>query len=285
MNRIALRASLIAFVSIMAACTVEMHNVPAGYVGRILTPTGWDTAIQESGQVDLKSKDTNGRYAVLVLLESTTTTVKEQFLAAGQDPKRKTDGTDHRILTKNGTPLSVDFYVRCLLHDDAKVRNNIFAQITPLDTKDDREKMITIEMVYDHFASMDVRSGARRIFGKYATYEEVLKNMEAINTELEAMVIETFKRNNVPLKIQNAQISNVKPDEKVYATRNELSSADSKVQSIDQIGAALRRNPEYVAYMKWETLREVAGKGTTIIVNESDRPMAVTVPARQPAEK
>ena len=121
---LSLAIAALAVMALSTACTVEMHNVPAGFVGRILTPTGWDATIAESGQIDLKSKDNQGRYAVLVLMESTTTTVKEQFLAAGQDPKRKTDGTDHRILTKNGTPLSVDFYVRCMLPDDKAQRNN-----------------------------------------------------------------------------------------------------------------------------------------------------------------
>ena len=39
---------------------------------------------------------------------------------------------------------------------------------------------------------------------------------------------------------------------------------------------------EYGPLPAW---KEIAGKGTTIIVNENDRPPAVTVPARQPAEK
>lgn len=258
----------------------DIRGIPAGHVGRVLTPSGWDAKIMESGQVDLKQKDTSGRYSVLVLLEATTTTVKEGFLQKGAD------GEDHRVLTRNGTPLTMDFYVRCMLPDDAEARNGIFVQITPDAVKDDtRVQSISIEKVYAHFARMDVRGGARAIIARYTSYDDVVQNLEKINTEIELMVVETFKKNGVPLKVQNARISNIKPDERVYASQNELSSASAKVAAIEQIGEALRRNPQYTSYMRWEALKEMSGKGTTIIVNEGGQPIATTVQARPPAEQ
>src|SRR5215469_17593135 len=133
-------AALIAVVAVsLSACNVK--EIPAGYVGRVLTPTGWEDKIYEAGQVDLGTKHFIGTYNTLVLLEASSTTVKEQFMSAAMSPDRQ----DHRVLTKNGTPLAVDVYVRAMAPDDPKQRNNIFALVTPAISANDPDvSVITI---------------------------------------------------------------------------------------------------------------------------------------------
>jgi len=77
----------------------------------VLTPTGWEQSTRSAGQEDLRGADRNGNFSVLILLEATSTTVKEQFLEANADAV-KHDNTDHRVTTKDGAPLSVDVYRR-----------------------------------------------------------------------------------------------------------------------------------------------------------------------------
>ena len=69
-----------AFAAFLSACNVK--QIAAGYVGRVLTPTGWEDRIYEAGQVDLGTKHFSGTYNTLVLLEASSTTVKEQFTSA-----------------------------------------------------------------------------------------------------------------------------------------------------------------------------------------------------------
>lgn len=252
---------------VITGCGQEYKEIPAGHVGRVLTATGWQEQVREAGMVDLRDTDMQGRYSVLVLLEATSTTVKEQFLAKG------TDSEDHRVLTKNGTPLTVDLYTRALLPENESVRNAIFVQVTPEDTGDSRIKRITIERIYDRFARMDVRGKVRGIFAQYEDYEAVYANYDEINAKIATAVLETFKQNGVPLKLQNAQLSNVKPDETIWAAQNIKVAADAQVVAIDKVGAAYRRNPEYGIAKKWESLIQIVEKGgqngtNTVIITD-----------------
>jgi hypothetical protein len=120
-------------------------------MGRVLTPTGWEQNTRSAGQVDLRAPDTNGNYSVLVLLEATSTTVKEQFLEANADASKQ-DKTDHRVTTRDGAPLSVDVYIRAMLPDDEPTRDRIFTLVTPgADPEDSRVRRISIQNIYERF--------------------------------------------------------------------------------------------------------------------------------------
>jgi hypothetical protein len=148
------------FSVVISGCT-QIENIPAGYVAKMLTPTGWDEKIYEAGQVDIGQTTNNGQGNTLVLLEASSVMIKESFKEEGED------GQDHRVKTLTES-LAVDAYVNVILPDDPKIRNSIFALVTPAATKgSDRVKVITLEMVYRQFAQMDVRSKTRSIFSKY----------------------------------------------------------------------------------------------------------------------
>lgn len=269
--------------ALLSACS-NYKEIQAGFVGRVLTPTGWEKNVRESGQVDLGKKSWNGAYNALVLLEATSTTVKEQFMQAEMSP----DKQDHRILTKDGVPLAVDVYIRAIIPDDEVGRNNIFVQVTPRDDKKDPlVRWIMVEDVYERFAQMDVRSKVRGIFAKYKDYNMVYSNYERISDEIAAMVAKTFKENGVPLKLQNVSLSNVKPDETLWAAQNKSASAQAEVDAINKIGEALRNNPQYREFLKWRSLEKItengskSGTNTVIIVDSDDRGMASSFAAAE----
>jgi hypothetical protein len=111
-------ALLLITAATMSSCENKVVNIPSGFVGKKLTPTGYDKETKEAGQVDIGDEARDGTATSLVLLEVTTTTVKEQFLASGDG----NDKEDHRVRTKDGTPLAVDIYVQMAVPVDATIR-------------------------------------------------------------------------------------------------------------------------------------------------------------------
>jgi regulator of protease activity HflC (stomatin/prohibitin superfamily) len=256
------KIGLLVFAGVLSGCTgPAVRSIPAGHVGKVLTPTGWQQETRSAGQVDLRQADSNGNFNVLVLLEATSTTVKEQFLEADADPARH-DHTDHRVTTQDGAPLSVDVYIRAMLPDDESTRDRIFTLVTPVpDSRDERVRQITIQNIYERFAQMKIRNNIRMIFAGYPTYKEVAANYGSINDKISDMVIRTFDEDHVPLKLQDVQLSNVKQDAAVFKAQNDLAAAQAQADAIARIGDAIRRNPEYREYMKWQSLKEIAATG------------------------
>ncbi len=259
-TKLMLLSSSILFLS---ACSgPAVRSIPAGYMAKVLTPTGWEQNARTAGQVDLREPDRSGAFSVLVLLEATSTTVKEQFLEANADPSRH-DQTDHRVTTKDGAPLSVDVYIRAMLPDDESARDRIFTLVTPVaDSQDDRVRRISIQNIYERFAQMKIRNNIRMIFSQYAAYKDVAANYGGLNDKIADMVVRTFAEDHVPLKLQDVQLSNVKQDPAVFKAQNDLAAAEAQADAIAKIGDAIRRNPEYREYMKWQSLKEIASTGT-----------------------
>ena len=252
----------VAFAMILIGCSPAIRDIPAGFCAKKLTPSGWDKTILGAGQVDIGQQD-NGSYTSLVLLEVTSVAVKESF---GQSVN---GGEDHRILVGK-TPVSVDVYVRMMAPQDPERRNALFAQITPIKTGVDRVSMITVEQIYKQFAQMDVRSGIREILQKETVVDSVTRNLGKLNDELGAMVIKMFKRSGVPLDVQNVTLSNVKMDQTVWDAENQKAAALAQVEAINKIGAALRANPEYGLFKKYDTYEKIKDKiGSFTIIDGS----------------
>lgn len=251
----------IALLSFSIGCDAKVKNIPAGYVGKLLTPTGWDKKILEAGQVDIGATDSDNRGNQLVLLEATSSTMKECFSASGSEA----DKQDHRVMLKGGTPVAVDIYVQVSVPSDPELRNAIFAMVTPDkmtgENNDGRVSAIYLGNVYTRFAQMSIRGKVREIFSQYEDYNDIMKHYPEVNAKVAVMVAEVFKTNKVPLELVSGQISNVKPDETVWAANNKMASADAEVSAITKVGDALKRNPGYIEAKKWDTIRELGEKG------------------------
>jgi hypothetical protein len=249
----------------LSSCGAKVANIPPGYIGKILTPTGWEDKIYEAGQVDLGKPDGQGRGNQLVICEATSVTIKEQF----GKPSADNGNEDHRVITKQKTPLAVDVYVQVMVPDDKRMRDSIFAQVTPVQWKDaERVSGITLTQIYQQFAQMTIRGKTRQIFSAYKDYDEVMTRYDEASKVVGGMIAETFAQNKVPLKLVAGQLSNVKADETVWAAENQKAAAAAQVAAIEQVGEALRRNPGYIQKYQWDVLKEIAGKqNLTIIVN------------------
>ena len=235
-------------------CSNDFREIPAGHVGKMLTPTGWQEEIREAGQVDIGKTNANGSYNSLVLLEATSTVVKESFGKAGQG-----DAEDHRIIISK-TPVTVDVYVRMMVPSDPKTRNAIFAQVTPTVIQE-KTSMIKVENIYKQFAQMDVRSGVRAILQKETDVYYISSHLDVLNDRLGAMVVKLFEKNGVPLLVQNATISNIKMDASIWEAENQKTAALAQVEAITKIGAAIRDNPQYMLFKKYDTYKDLANSG------------------------
>lgn len=247
---------------LLCGCSTNYREIPAGYIGKVLTPTGWQEGLLEAGQVDIKEAEYSGLANRLILMEATSVSIKEGFgMASGNDKE------DHRILISSA-PVSVDIYVRMMVPTDPKKRDGIFSMITPDAVRGtDRTYAITCVMIYGKLAQMDVRSQIRAILQNAASVQDINRNLDKYNDLLGAALAKTFEKNGVPLLLQNATISNVKVDESVWQAENQKQAALSQVEAINKIGAAIRDNPGYLAFKKYETYEKISGKiGTFTII-------------------
>lgn len=267
------------FVAIFAGgCSpAAIEDVPPGYIGKILTPTGWKDGVYEAGQVDIGQLDAERRGNRLINCEASSVTVKESF----SGPSEANGNEDHRIVTQKKVPLAVDLYVQVAVPDDPKTRDSIFAQVTPRPSKnDERVSWIYLQDIYNQFAQMDIRGKTRQIFTSYKDYDDVMAHYDDVNKKISAMIIDTFKQSKVPLKLISGQISNVKADATVWEAENKRAAATAEVDTINAIGKAIRENPGYLEKYKWDQLKDMAGKGVTVIVNDggANKPIGINIP-------
>lgn len=238
----------------LVSCQNQKWNIPSGYVGKVLTPSGYQTGILEAGQVDLGEKDADGTANNLVLLEATSVTVKEQFNKTGNDE-------DHRISLrgKDGTKyMTCDIYVQLSLPKEEKLRENAFVCVTATPNgTDGRVSTIKLEDIYDQFAQMNVRGKSREVFTPYKSIDDVLANMDKLNAEIGKIVSEVITSSGAPVQLMSVQLSNVKEDQTIVASKNKEEASEAEVNIINKVGAAINSNPKYVEYYKWQVISEI----------------------------
>lgn len=269
---------LIASTMTFSSCSNVVRPIPSGHVGKELTPTGFSDAILESGQVDLGPESGDGTSTSLVLLEVSTTTVKESFDAAGSDSN---EVGDHRVRTKDGAPVAVDIYVQMAVPQDKKLRDGIYAMISPTPTSDPRVSIITISSIYNQFAKMTIRGNVRGIFAKYQNVDSVYAHYTEINAEISLMVINVIKQSKAPFEILNAQLSNVKEDPTILESKNALVAAKNQVEAANMLGKAIKENPQYLESRRLEVLEKIGvASKNTIIVMDTKSNSTLTIPTR-----
>lgn len=255
----------ILMASIFTSCDSKFYDIPPGYVGMILTSKGWSNQILEAGQVNLGTNDIDGEKNQLTLLEATSVSVKESFLDGS--------GEDNRVKI-GGLPATADVYVRMIVPKNKEARLSIFSQITANSTNDN-VSTIKLEDIYNRLAKMDVRSSIRQVFSKYNSVDDVIANQEIVSDSIAVRIVRHFERTGVPLILQNVSISNVREDSSLIASKNAVSAANSEVEKIKAIGAAIRENPGYLEAKRLEVYEHIAGKGTTFVISEGGSPVLV----------
>jgi hypothetical protein len=214
---------------ILTSCA-DIVNIPPGYEAKILTPTGWQKGVITAGQVDIGRNDNEGRGNQLVLMEATTVTVKESFTQKVNDQTKEAE--DHRVRTKDGTPLNVDIYVQIAVPIEPEVVDAAFSSITPKETDKSRIFQISVQDIYERFAQMTVRGKVREIFAGYKDADDIMQNYAKVNAEIELMAHEVFKKSGAPCTLVSAQLSNVKEDGEILESKNKLVAARNEAEAI-----------------------------------------------------
>jgi regulator of protease activity HflC (stomatin/prohibitin superfamily) len=268
---------LLSAILLLASCQNVVKNIPSGYVGKTLTPTGFSDLILESGQVDLGDTKSDGTFSSLVLLEVTTTTIKETFISNGTIAGEE---GDRRCRTKDGAPVAVDVFVQVAVPQDKKLRDGIFSMISPRQSSDARVSVISVNDVYNQFAKMTIRGNVRSIFAKYANVDSVYAHYSAVNAEISLMIIKVIKDSKAPFEILNAQLSSVLEDPTILESKNKLVAAQNEVAAAELLGNAIRKNPNYMEMVRLQTIEKVGtnSKSTLIIMDtKNDKTFSIPI--------
>lgn len=236
---------------ILVACNTWI-TVPPNYIAKILTPTGYTKEIYPPGQVDIGDKDSNGRGNSLVLIQRSGLEVKESFI------EKDTDGQDHRCLTTDGNPVSLDVRFIFALPDV-----NTPAGIKDLDTlfllgnpviKTDRVFEITASSIYTQQAQQFVRGYIRRTVATYQNFNEMFKAFAngKLTEELTSKVAKILVDQGVTFRLVSVEVSNMKPDETVVRAQLAQMEAQARNISIDTITKFLAEDPTGMRAKVWE---------------------------------
>ncbi len=266
MKHLSIIAALAITTIFTTSCNNVVKNIPSGYVGKVLTPTGLSDEILESGQVDLGEEKHDGTFSSLILLEVTTTTIKETFLANGTNPGEE---GDRRCRTKDGAPVAVDVFVQVAVPQDKQLRDGIFSMLPPVQTPDGRVSTITVQDVYNQFAKMTIRGNVRAIFAKYQNVDSVYSHYAEVNAEISLMIIKVIKESKAPFEILNAQLSNVLEDPAILDSKNKVVAAKNEVEAANMLGDAIKKNPFYLESRRLQVLEKIgtASKSTVIVMD------------------
>ena len=277
-----MRKSILLFVLavlVLSSCQ-NVINVPPGFQAKILTPSGFEDDVKGPGQVDIGKETSAGVGNQLVMLESTAMTVKEPFTQKiNAETKEK---MDHRLRTSDGTPLNGDIYVQIGVPTDRTVLDDVFTSITPVQTDNKRVYKVSIVDIYRQYAQMTVRGKVREIFAGYETTSAVMSNIERINGQITIASHEIFKNSGAPVLLMSVSISNIKEDDEILASKNALIAAENEAKSIEMIGKAMRKYPEYNDKYKLDVIAKFSEQtGNTLILTMGgeDGPIK-TVPVR-----
>lgn len=267
--------ALLVVVVITATSCRDIRNVPPQYVGRILSPTGWEDKLYFPGQVDIGQLDSYGGGNSLVLIQTSAFAVKESFLGA----QAMQDKEDHRVFTADRTPVSLDIRLMFTSPDvqrDPESVKRFFTLGNPaLSGKDERVMSISLESIYNEQAQLQVRGKIRDATSKFKSFNDAFERISELNKEIWTIVTGVLQERSVPLVLVDCQISNMKPDPLVWENQVKVQAADAEIETMKKLQGYLDQNPTARLIFVLSKLKEIAGiaseKGNnTIIISTLD---------------
>lgn len=271
MNKISVGVRVLLILALtvpLAACWEHFVNVPPNDIGMILTPTGYEDKIYSPGQINLGELDSAGQGNTLVLIQRSAFQIKEAFV--GADPTG--DNEDHRCLTGNVAPMTIDVRLTFALPDyttdvGKKDLSRIFLLGNPEATNDSRVVRITAESIYQDQTQQQVRSKLRQICGSYAdftTANAAFSNGD-LNLKVEEAIRGVMTEMKIPLRLVSAAVSNMKPDQTVLEAISANQAAEQRVKAMQTLTDFLDEDPtgnRAVVY-KFQNLQEIVDKAGT----------------------
>lgn len=230
----------------LTACN-EYYAVPPNAVGMVLTPTGYDGKVLSPGQVNLGDLSPSGEGNQLVLIERSGVQVKESF--AG--PLANADKEDHRCLTKDGAPVTID--VRLLLalpnyetkQGAADLQRLLLLGRPQADKNVKRTSWITADSVYADQAQQQTRGKIRQVCASYATFKALNEAFSSgvLTEQMTTAVAKSLVEANVPERVLNATVSNLKPDPSVIEALVRQQAAEKQIEAIKTVTDFLEQDP------------------------------------------
>jgi hypothetical protein len=172
-------------------------------------------------------------------------------------------------------------YVQIAVPADLTARDGIFSMVTakPLPGVQ-RVSVITVEDIYNRFTHLAIRGSVRSIFAQYKNTDEIMQNYDKINAQIAESAIQAVKQSNAPFQILGAQLSNVKEDPAILASKNKLVGTSNEVLSIEKIGNAIRNNPGYLDARRLDVLEKAAGNSkSNLVIMDSRGNVNLALPA------
>lgn len=254
---------------LLAGCD-EYFSVPPNAIGMVLAPTGYDGHVIAPGQVNLGDLDKSGQGNTLVLVERNGVAEKESF--AG--PAASDDHEDHRCLTADGAPVTVDVRMLLALPDTSTKQGEMdFQRLLLLgrpqaDKNQKRTLWITASSVYHDQAQQQVRGKIRQVCASYANFNAINAAFakdggDGLTGKMQTAAGSSLVEAGVPLRIVNATVSNLKPDPTVIDAISRQQASEKQIAAIKTVTDFLDQDPsggrrEVYRLQVWQ---EIVAKG------------------------
>lgn len=291
--------SFIALLGFVLAACERYQNVPPSDIAMMLTPSGYENKIYSPGQVDVGEMRANGAMNRLVLIQRSGIEIKEGFVN-NDDPKTATeDRGDHRCLTADKAPFSLD--VRALFAlpnyetpEGRKELFRIFLLGNPVaDGKNERVLRISAVSIYNEQARQLVRGKIRQICARYANFDAIFAAFiddsdTGLTRQIEHTIAAVLSDREIPLKLVNAFPSNLKPDPSVVDAIAAQLAAEKRVEAIRTITTFLDADATGSRRMVYQmqTWQEIVAKASanghnTILYAQSGTPPIFPLPSQE----
>lgn len=217
-------------------------DIPPNSIGMMLTPTGYEDRVYTPGQVDIGEEDTSNKGNKVVLIQRSGIQVKEQFIGK----EGSVDKEDHRCLTADDSPVTVDVRILLALPDYEKPEGKkdlarIFLLGNPEPVANaspaGRILQITAESIYAEQAQQQVRAKIRQIVVGYKNFSALSKAFadegeNGLTKKIETAISSSLVQQSIPLRVVSASVSNLKPDQSVVEAVAAKQAADERVKAI-----------------------------------------------------
>lgn len=236
---------VIVILGLMSGLLVGCQNyadIPPNDIGMMLTPTGYEEKIYTPGQVDIGQENANKRGNKMVLIQRSGIQIKEQFIGK----EGNADKEDHRCLTANKAPATVDVRILLALPDYEKPTGKkdlarIFLLGNPAvlagANPEGRVLRITADSIYVEQAQQQVRGKIRQVIMGYKDFDSLMTAFAdvgetGLTKKIEVAVSTALVDQSIPLRVVSAFVSNLKPDPSVVEATSAKQAADKRVEAI-----------------------------------------------------
>src|SRR6516162_8063738 len=227
----------------------------------------------------------------LVLIQRSGVEVKEQFL----NKEGNKDGADHRCLTQDQNPMTLDVRLVLALPDYSTPQGKkdlktlfMLGNPTPMQGNS-RILVLSEESVYGQQAQLQVRGYIRKICSQYPDFAAAFKSFGAEKDNLTDRIGQSIGKvlveQGVPLRLVGVQVSNMKPDDSVVEAQVAQKAAEARTAAIKTLTDFLDQDPTGTRKMVYRmlVLQELtrtanANRHNTIFLTDLGGPNAGILP-------